>query len=397
MLIELHVLQNHAPSNLNRDETGSPKSAVFGGVPRARISSQCIKRSIRRSDLFRQAISGQLGTRTRQLPELVRARLRERGYSDELAELGAQKASGFGNKQGNEPPPEGNGEQKTYATAQTMFLSDGDIELVATVIADAIDAEKRDPKKVKKLSAADLQKAERLKEFRPLTIDTALFGRMITSEAFRDADAAMQVAHAISTHRVEQEYDYFTAVDDLQGSSADDDAGADMIGDVEFNSACYYKYFSLDVDELVGNLTGERPFRREVAEKERSNAREVAADAVEAFVRAAVLVTPTGKQNTFAAHQLPSLVLAEVRPTRTPISYANAFVKPVSPQDDKSIVEVSVQRLATHAERLTRAFNLVSTARLMLAPEVEELEAQGTERVPDLDTLARRLREAVHG
>jgi len=397
MLIELHILQNHAPSNLNRDDTGSPKSAMFGGAPRARISSQCIKRSIRRSDLFRQALAGQLGMRTRQLPELVRERLAALGYSDELAELGAQKASGFGNRDGKEFAPKVEGDTKTYSTAQTMLLSDADVQLVTAVIAQHIDAVKSDAKKVKKLSAADLQKDERLKAFRPLTVDTALFGRMITSNAFRDADAAMQVAHAISTHRVEQEYDYFTAVDDLQGRVADDDASADMIGDVEFNSACYYKYFSLDVDELVGNLTGERPYRREASESDRRTARAVAATTVDAFVRAAVLVTPTGKQNTFAANQVPSLVLVEVRPANTPISYANAFVGPVIPRNGNDLVEESVQRLAVHVERVTRAFNLAAHARLFLAPEIEEFDAAGAERVPDLDTLTRRLREVVDG
>lgn len=391
MLIELHVLQNHAPSNLNRDDTGSPKSAVFGGVPRARISSQCIKRSIRRSGLFRDALAGQLATRTRQLPELVRERLRARGLSDELAELGAQLASGFGNKEGTQTKPDG--DTGRYATAQTMLLSDADVELVATVIADAIEGAKGDVKKVKKLSAADLQKDERLKAFRPLTVDTALFGRMITSDAFRDADAAMQVAHAISTHRVEQEYDYFTAVDDLQGRAADDDAGADMIGDVEFNSACYYKYFSLDVDELVGNLTGERPYRREASDADRRAARALAAAAVDAFVRAAVLVTPTGKQNTFAAHQLPAVVVAEVRPAKTPISYANAFAKAVLPRDGRSLVEESLVRLGQHADALRRTFNLESSPRLVLEAEGELLQLDGAERVADLDTLAGRLRD----
>jgi CRISPR system Cascade subunit CasC len=393
MLIELHLLQNHAPSNLNRDDTGSPKSAVFGGIPRARISSQCIKRSIRRSELFRKSLADRLATRTRRLPELVRERLLARGYSVELAELAAQKVSGFGNKEGKGQEPSDGGE---YATAQTMLLSEADIEAVTTVLAEQIDAVKRDVKKVKGLEAKKLQQDERLKAARALTIDTALFGRMITSDAFRDADAAMQVAHAISTHRVEQDYDYFTAVDDLQDRSVDDDAGADMIGDVEFNSACYYKYFSLDVDQLVGNLTGERPYRRNVGDDDRRAARTFAAEAVGAFVRASALVTPTGKQNTFAAHQVPSLVLVEVRPTKTPISYANAFVKEIAPRDGRSLVEESIVRLGMHADRLTKAFNLESSPRLVLEPETESFQLSGVERVADLATLSQRLQALIH-
>lgn len=393
MLIELHILQNHAPSNLNRDDTGSPKTAVFGGTARARISSQAQKRAIRRSEMFREALQGQLATRTRRLPELVRERLLAQGTEPEVAEAAAQKVSGFGTNEGKEQPAR----DGAYPTAQTMFVTDADVTAVTAVMAAAIEKAKGDVEKVKALKAADLQADAVLAEFRPLSVDVALFGRMITSDAFRDADAAMQVAHAISTHRVEQEYDYFTAVDDLQDRSAGDDAGADMIGDVEFNSACYYKYFSLDVDELVGNLTGERPYGRPAAAEDRQRARELAAVTVQAFSRAAALVSPSGKQNTFAAHQLPSAILAEIRPARTPISYANAFVKPVTPGRERNLVEESIVRLSAHADRLNAAFNLPTKGRIVLEPEGEWLMVEGAERVPDLDTLVRRLGEAVHG
>ena len=393
MLIEIHILQNHAPSNLNRDDTGSPKSAVFGGVPRGRISSQALKRAIRRSDVFQEALAGRLATRTRQLPELVRAELLKRGFPEALAQIGAAKASGFGNKEGKEAKP---GEDGALETAQTMFLTDADVGAVADVLANAFDKAGRDPKKCLAVKAKDLQKDPALEGFRPLTVDVSLFGRMITSEAFRDADAAMQVAHAISTHRLEQEYDYFTAVDDLQRISDGDDAGADMIGDVEFNSACYYKYFSLDVSELVGNLTGERVYDRHASPEEQGAAREVAAVTVEAFLRAAALTSPSGKQNTFAAHQVPALVFVEVRPTRTPISYANAFVKPVAASREQSLVDASVERLSGHVERLTTAFDLSTSARLVLEPEGNLFSASGTERVSSLGAMCGRLREILH-
>lgn len=390
MLIELHILQNHAPSNLNRDDTGSPKSAVFGGVPRARISSQCIKRSIRRSAEFRAALDGHLANRTRRLPEEVRRRLEERGYTTELADLAARKASGFGNKEGKEQTSKND----RYSTAQTMLLAEADIEAVVTSMAGAIDKAKRDVKKFEKIKTADLQEDDTLGAQRTVTVDSALFGRMITSDAFRDIDACMQVAHAISTHKVAQEYDYFTAVDDLKNASDDDDAGADMIGDVEFNSACYYKYFSLNVDGLLDNLTGAAPYGRNASDDDRARARDLAARTVEAFVRAAALVTPTGKQNSFAAHQPPSLMLAEVRTARTPISYANAFVKPVAPNGMSDLVGNSISRLAQHATRLTEAFNLETSRRLVLDPE-NGFEAAGVEKVKDLNTFARHLRDMV--
>ena len=131
MLIEVHMLQNHAPSNLNRDDTGSPKEAIFGGYRRARISSQCLKRSIRRSDLFKDQLNGLLATRTRRLPELVREKLIAAGLNEEMAEIGAKKASGFGTESGKERKPNNSGH---YRTAQTMFLSNADIEVVSDVI-----------------------------------------------------------------------------------------------------------------------------------------------------------------------------------------------------------------------------------------------------------------------
>lgn len=394
MLIEIHMLQNHAPSNLNRDDTGSPKSAIFGGVPRGRISSQALKRSIRCSEIFRSALDGRLAIRTRQLPELVRAEFVKRGYPQELADMGAEKASGFGNKEGKEAKAKADGE---LGTAQAMFITAADVEAIVTVLANAFDGAKRDPKKCKTIKAKDLQKDPALGAYRPLTVDVSLFGRMITSDAFRDADASMQVAHALSTHRIEQEYDYFTAVDDLARPSEGDDAGADMIGDVEFNSACYYKYFSLDVGELVGNLTGERPYGKVATDDERATAASIAAVTVESFLRAAALVSPSGKQNTFAAHQPPSLVFVEIRKERTPISYANAFVKPVSATREVSLVEASISRLAEHADKLRKAFDLETLARLVLEPETTLFNVDGGERIESLGALAARVRGSVDG
>lgn len=398
MLIEIHLLQNHAPSNLNRDDTGSPKECVFGGVKRARISSQCLKRSIRRSTLFRAALDGHLATRTRRLPELVRERLLAAGIAADLAEVAAKKATGFGTKGGKE--------QSELRTAQTMFLTDADLAAVVAVLhAAALEA--GTAAKFEKVAAKDLQAQARQAGFRPISVDVALFGRMTTSEAFRDVEAAAQVAHALSTHKVDHEFDYFTAVDDLKEEAvgdAEEDAGADMLGDVEFNSACYYKYLSVDIAGLVENLVGANTGRGTVPAEERAAAQTLAATAVTAMLRAAVLVTPSGKQNSFAAHQLPAAVLVEVRPSPTPVSYANAFVKPARKHGELDLVQDSLAKFGAHVEALTRGFNLPATGRFLLAPEAD-MRIDGVESVPDLDTLCARVTatlaageaEAVHG
>jgi len=389
MLIEIHVLQNHAPSNLNRDDTGSPKECIFGGYKRGRISSQCLKRTVRRSDVFQQALAGHLATRTRRLPEIVRDRLLQQGLPEPMALAAAQRVSGFGTSAGK--PRDPNKKTEAYDTAQTMFLTEADIAAVIETMQKAA-ARHATPKALLE-DKTDFQKEANTAGFRPITPDVALFGRMTTSEAFRDVEASCQVAHALSTHKVDHEFDYFTAVDDLQGlSEQEEDAGADMIGDVEFNSACYYKYFSVDVAGLVNNLTGASPYRRQsVPEADTAAAQILAAQAVEAMLQAIVRVTPTGKQNSFAAHQLPSALLVEVRPYPAPVSYANAFVEPARAGKDDDLVAASLHLFGRHVAALTAGFNLEATARLLLAPEYDGFTVDGTERVSDLNTLATRL------
>ncbi len=406
MLFEIHVLQNHAPSNLNRDDSGSPKECVFGGYTRARISSQCLKRTVRRSDAFQQALGADgLATRTRRLPEIVRQRLMEAGFAPDIAAFAAERVSGVGSSVEKATKPR----DGKFSTAQTMFLTQQDIEAVVEAVKEqASDKNLAQfkalfaPKKGKKSSDEEddsedgggtkIQRLAQAKGFRPVTVDVALFGRMTTSEAFRDVEAACQVAHALSTHKVDHEFDYFTAVDDLQGvneAEGEEDSGADMIGDVEFNSACYYKYFSVDAEGLVDNLTGRRTFHQD--KSDRAEAQAVAGRAVAALLRAAVMTTPTGKQNSFAAHQLPSLVLVEARPYPTPVSYANAFVDPARPGKGESLVRASLHQMRDHVQALTDGFNLEALARMQLIPEHKDLAFPGVDVVPDLNTLCARV------
>lgn len=389
MLIEVHILQNHAPSNLNRDDTGSPKEAVFGGYKRARISSQCIKRSLRSSEIFRELLAGKLATRTRSLPELVRERLKNSGLSDELAKIAAKKASGFGTDAGTETKPNASGH---YRTAQTMFLSAADVDAVAGVIENAARKAK-DVTAFDKIAAKDLQKAAEDKGFRPVAVDIALFGRMVTSEAFLDVEASSQFAHAISTHKIDHEFDYYTAVDDLE-RAADDEAGggADMIGDVEFNSACYYKYFNVHIDGLVNNLTG-KAFKKEPTAEDESKARETAAKAVIALIEAACRVTPSGKQNSFAAHQPPSLVFIEVRDRNLPVSYANAFSFPVDPKKGDGLERSSADKLKEEAETLAKMYGLEARKRWLLTKH--NLDILGTKSTSSLETILEELEKVI--
>jgi CRISPR system Cascade subunit CasC len=361
MLIQIHMLQSYAPANLNRDDTGAPKDAVFGGVVRGRISSQCLKRSIRRSAAFQEAFaaSGLLGIRTKKLPDMIRAELAKMGVDEvtvrnicrRVPELGRESSKGKpagqpddaeeeaaedgGDASASPASAEKQAETETE-TKQLIFLGQNETRPLAERLLAAYQREGL--KKWDKLKIADI--AKEMGGSLPKSVDVAMFGRMTTSEAFQNVQAAVQVAHAISTNTLTQEFDYYTAVDDLSGES-----GAGMIGDVEFNSSTYYKYLNIHWEQLVTNLGGDT---------------EVAAQAVLALLEAAATAQPTGKQNTFAAHSLPDLVLVEAGRRNLPVSYANAFLRPAQQSGPDSLMDASAALLAGYMGRIIPAFGLES-------------------------------------
>ncbi len=305
MLYEIHMLKNYPPVNLNRDDTGSPKTCFFGGSQRGRISSQCLKHTWRTSELYKNLL-GNCGIRTRALPELVRNELITRGAEEAFAEEAAKKASGLANKDGKE--------SDTGATGQMIFYSADDIKAVADKMESLLE-EKGSLKAFAALKAKDIAGAFKDVNTRPVTLDIAMFGRMVTSDVFRNVEAAVQVAHAVSIHTVNQESDYFTAADDLLREG---ETGAGMIGDIDYNSCCYYFYVSIDTDILAENL------------KDSPDAAGYIKDILPAFIKLMAFSDPTGKQNSFAGHVLPSLICVEKKETKIPVSLVNAFAKPVN-------------------------------------------------------------------
>ena len=338
MLCEIHLLKNHVPANLNRDETGSPKDCIFGGVPRARISSQCLKRSIRQSDIFREIINKELmGIRTRKMPQLVGDILQQRGVSEELANQSALILTTIG-KNNDKPGAD-------YRTEQILFYSQEDITAIANLMEKTINENDNDLNKFKKIKIKDIR--QELTAQRPISVDIALFGRMVTDTAMRDVEAAVQVAHALSTNRLQREFDYFTAIDDLMEET--NELGAGMIGDLEFNSSCFYEYFSFDMAEFIKNLSCGR-------EDEAKEVQEIAQKALLAFLEASIFTTPSGKQNTFAAHQLPSAIYVEIKSRKIPVSYANAFAKPAEARKGIGMDMDSVEKLAAQIDLIQQKF-----------------------------------------
>lgn len=354
MLVEIHLLQNFPPSCLNRDDLNSPKECEFGGHRRARVSSQCLKRSIRHSEPFAEAVgpSGAIGTRTKLLEKRLADELIARGRPAEPAQRVARlvaEAIGSGGKDGRTSVALYLGHDeiaRILAAIEERFAEAADSDTTADSQDDAKPARGRG-KKPKTESPAQLLAAEMRDQFKPGTkaADIALFGRMIAEATNFNVDAACQVAHAISTHRVAPELDFFTAVDDLQ---PEDVTGAGMLGTQEFNSPCLYRYANVHLPQLAKNLGGDL---------------DLALAATLGFVRASVLATPSAKQNSHAAFSHPDLVFVLVRRSGPPLSLANAFVQPVQVRrPDDHLVALSADRLATYWNKLHGALGDLAIA-----------------------------------
>lgn len=332
--IELHLIQNFAPACLNRDDTGAPKDAMFGGYRRSRISSQCLKRAIR--DTFSTAgllKPEELGIRTRNLVSLLEENLSTKGIADSRAAV-EQALAILELKLKAAKKKEKEGDEKKPQTEYLLFLSNNAISELADVIATHLEALSGGK------SSRELKKAIEDCISSATAVDVALFGRMLADRKELNVDAAAQVAHAISTHRVDRESDFFTAVDDW---TRDDEADAGMLGTVEFNSSCQYRYAVVNLDQLRRNLGGDSVLAKR---------------GLLAFLQASVHAIPTGKQNTFAAHNLPSFVGITVR-TGQPVSLANAFEVPVKAGDhQRGLAAASVAKLQEHCQKLSKAYGL---------------------------------------
>ncbi len=382
MFVEIHMIQNFAPSNLNRDDTGAPKDCTFGGVRRARISSQCLKRSIREDfkkkasqtkdvALFKEE---ELAFRTKALvKEIVGGLVKDGKDPDEARTAVAILLRGAG--LGVKETKAGTGNLKEFKTEYLLFLGKSVIQKfvelcsvhwdLLTGAAASDQGEKEvDRKKRKKISQSMIPKEIRDKVIEILdgskAADLALFGRMLADLPDRNIDAASQVAHAISTHKVAMEFDFYTAVDDLQPK---EETGAGMMGTVEFNSACFYRYANIDTEQLLENL---------------GNDGDLAARTVKAFLHASKDAIPTGKQNSFAALNPPAFILAVVRNEGFPVNLANAFERPVAVGRQAGLVVPSVEALDHHWAEYKKVYGdsgikLLAASRIGSEPELKGL------------------------
>ena len=342
-LIELHILQSFPVTCLNRDDLGAPKSATFGGVERARVSSQCWKRAVR--EFAHEQIPTLFGaSRSKILGPAIEKAAKELGAEDTMVTAVKEIVLEAMNK-----------DEKKKDMVKTLFffspeslknvirplVTDGEKKLTPEIVEGLLSSDDKKVKKAKK-DAEKLSK-DILKAFGEKVSDAAdiaLFGRMVADDASQTVEGAALFSHALSTHAVRSELDFFSAVDDEKKKA--DDAGAGQIGNIEYNSACYYRYIGVNLDLLKESNFFDQSQIKAVLEN---------------FIRAVILANPVARKNSMFGQGLPSYVFA-VKRSGQPISLANAFEKPIQAKRGSGYVEPSIDAIKKEWNELKSTFGI---------------------------------------
>lgn len=319
--VQFHLLTSFGPSNPNRDDQGRPKQAIIGGSPRLRMSSQSIKRALRESSFFALDLAGHIGMRTKRISERLMNHLLELSVPEETARKAAEQVASIFGKLEITPRSK---DDKVLTTL--AFVSPEEWEL-AQDLAEKIANGQELPKE-KDLKKSVMRRADG-------AVDIAMFGRMLADDSSFNREAAVQVAHAFTTHRAQTQEDWFSAMDDLNNSFGD--TGAGHIGEAEFGSGVYYQYVCVDSKLLVENLAGDK---------------DLAVKGIEALVKGLAISAPKGKQNSFAHHPRAHFILAEYG-NQAPRDLSGAFFEAIHGTD---IMERSVKALEKTRADIDRAY-----------------------------------------
>lgn len=347
LYLDLHVIQTVPSANLNRDDAGSPKTALYGGVTRSRVSSQAWKRVMRQGMNAANVTTEGLRTKTSAALLAKALTTRDGSLSEEDAMAKAAevyKIAGIKLNKDNE-------------TGALLLISQGQVDKLAEY------ALSHDLSSGDKTLKTDIKKVLKGNQ----SLDLALFGRMVADDPELNVEGSAQVAHAISTHEIVPEFDYFTAVDDQH---PEDNAGAAMIGTIEYNSATLYRYANLNLHEFIANV-GE----------------DAAMAGMKEYIKQFILSMPTGKQNTFANKTVPSYVMVTLRDD-TPVNLVSAFEQPV--QSNTGYVAPSITRLEQEYEE-TQQFVDTPLANFTLS----KTEAKAGTPVTNLATLLDQVTATV--
>ena len=345
LYVDFHILQTVPPSCINRDDTGSPKTAMYGGVLRARVSSQAWKHAMRED--FAENTPLDVGKRTKKVANLVRDQILALAPEADAEKLAKKALENTGIKSDDK------------GTKALLFMSTAQAKALAVLAVEGV-ADKKQYKDALKAAPS---------------MDMALFGRMVAQKASLKYDAAAQVAHSISTHAVKNEYDYFTAVDDCP---AEDNAGAGHLGTVEYNSSTLYRYATVNVLELADQLGAEQ-----------------AVETVRAFGEAFLFSMPTGRQNSFANRTLPDAAYVTLREDQ-PVNLCGAFERAVSRGEQGGYAEASKAALAQYAQQVYTSFVEAPAQSFTVGGGLEALAPAQTAKAM-LDALEKAVRDALSG
>lgn len=332
-LIELHILQSFPVSCLNRDDVGSPKTAVFGGIQRARLSSQSLKRAIREYAQNNLPDARFGGERTKLIVGPLTEALKKHGVPDEKS--AAEHAANIADKLAKlEAKSAKEGEPPQVGTL--IFLAPSEIDSIARQVAELLKENPKSKDYEKKLDK--FCKAAGLLD----GADIALFGRMVASLPSLTLEGAAMFSHALSTHKADNDLDFYSAVDDRKPK--DDDAGAGMIGTLEFSSAVYYRYAGINLD-----LLADADHLAKLSVEQRKQL-------VDAFIRATLQAVPGARKNSMNAHTLPGYALGTFKSAGQPLQLINAYEEPVRPKS--SLLAESIERLKKHNEQLKETWGI---------------------------------------
>jgi len=334
--VQLHLLTAYPPANLNRDDLGRPKTAIMGGVNRLRISSQSLKRAWRTSDTFTEALKGHVGTRTKTMGKTIYQTLLDKGVSGKQAMEWAKAIAGVFGKLKSLSKKEKEALKKLKeAQATALLMTELEIEQLTHFSPEELAAINALLDELAASGQAPGAEQLTLLRQRHTAADIALFGRMLASSPKYNTEAAAQVAHAISVHKVTIEDDFFTAVDDL--NNGEYDIGAGHMGETEFASGLFYQYICIDREQLKENLFDDAA----LADK-----------SIDALIRAAATVAPSGKQNSFASRARASYILCE-RGEQQPRSLAVAFLNPIAGEE---LLSQAIDALEQTRARMDRVY-----------------------------------------
>ena len=381
--LQIHTLHNYPAALLNRDDAGLAKRLPYGDAIRTRISSQCLKRHWRVADdaFALKNLDVPMAVRSRETPRLIKERLMEAGVAESLAQISVEglRAAGLLDKAKDLKGKD------ALATGQAVLLGYAEIEYLVqrcTTLAGEHTEEKALKAAIASFLKDEKKNLEALRHGSGL--ESALFGRMVTSDVLASRDASIYVAHAFTVHEAQVENDYFTVVDDLLHEAGE--AGSAGIFDTELASGLYYGYLVVDVPQLVANLEGVhiKDWANITAEQ-----RALAGRVVQSLLHLVATVSPGAKRGSTAPFEWAKFMLVEAGDWQ-PRSLAGAFQNAL-PTRQAGLRQAAVQRLADEIARMDAAYG-APLARRYLA--VDDVTVPGAQRLP-LNALADWAHTAV--